>query len=393
MVRWLKTRLWPHLRGTVYEWSNDNTSQYSAALAFYTAFSFFPLILVMLAGLGFVLRASPFGESNAQATLLKALRDHASAELADEVGKILSAVAEQLATNATVGGPTGFVMLLLGAVGIFANMEIAFYRIWKEYLPPVKSGWWPLIRRLIFGRLKAFLVVLGLGMFVVVTFVAGLVLTSVTKWIDGLDQYEFSAWVDDIPLLNEIPFGSWSIRAIQLSAGVLLNMALFLYLYRLFCPRRIGWTLTIQGCFVASLLWELGRVALTWYLTRGSLSAYGIIGSFIAMMTWFFYAWNVVFIGAEWAEVGYRLRFGEAAVPPTPSPTKSIPATQTVEIQVSATPSVSTVPDDVDPALDSDEASPSGALPLPVIARVGNAESQVDGAHRRDSGTGISPDE
>jgi membrane protein len=311
---WLKNKFWPQLSETLKEWQNDDTGQYAAALSFYTAFSFFPLILVLLSGLGWFLSTTELAkQENIENYILEPVRKQAGEEAAKQLDAILGTIKEQLKTKASVGWSTGFFMLLLGAVGIFAQMESAFARIWKEYLPQPKPGIWALIQRLLLGRLKAFVVVLGLGVFLVLTFVSSLVLSGVATGIDNLDKVEwlreFWAWLTEwVPWLNDLQLGSWTLRAMQFGIGVALNLLLFLFLYRMFSPRRIGWMSCIRGSIVASLLWELGRIGLTWYLLRGGYTAYGVIGSFIAIMLWFFYAWNVMFFGAEWGEVSWRLR-------------------------------------------------------------------------------------
>lgn len=308
---WLKHILWPQFRETIYEWQNDDTGQYAAALSFYTAFSFFPLLLVLLSGVGWFLSATDFAKEENIAKLMsetvqKSVGDVAAKQLND----ILVTISAQLENKAAVGGPTGFLMLLLGAVGIFAQMESAFARIWKEYLPQPKSGIWPLIQRLLLGRLKAFTVVVGLGTFIVLTFLSSFVLSSTATFLDNIEEIQLvsRAWEIMPQWIQDCPIGSWTLRTLQFGAGVTLNMLLFLFLYRLFCPRRIGWAACIRGSIVASLLWELGRIVLTWYLLRGGYTPYGVVGSFIAIMLWFFYAWNVMLFGAEWGEVYWRLR-------------------------------------------------------------------------------------
>ena len=51
---------------------------------------------------------------------------------------------------------------------------------------------------------------------------------------------------------------------------------------------------------MASALWEVGRQALAIYLVRQDYpTAYGIIGSFLAIMLWAYFAMIAVLFGAE----------------------------------------------------------------------------------------------
>ena len=67
---------------------------------------------------------------------------------------------------------------------------------------------------------------------------------------------------------------------------------------------------------VAALLWEAGRQALTTYFLHLNYpSAYGIIGSFIAVMLWAYYAAVVILFGAEYVRVLREEEQGQMELP------------------------------------------------------------------------------
>ena len=86
--------------------------------------------------------------------------------------------------------------------------------------------------------------------------------------------------------------------------NVCLNFCAFTLIYR-FVPRvNIRWAEALRGASVAAILWETGRQMLRIYLVRqGYPTAYGVIGSFLAIMLWAYYAMIVVFFGAEYTRV------------------------------------------------------------------------------------------
>ena len=86
--------------------------------------------------------------------------------------------------------------------------------------------------------------------------------------------------------------------------NVALNFCAFTLVYR-FVPRvGIRWGEALRGATLAAILWEIGRQLLGIYLVRlGYPTAYGVIGSFIAIMLWAYYAMIVVFFGAEYTRV------------------------------------------------------------------------------------------
>lgn len=296
MLNWLKKRLWPQIWGTLEQWQEDDGGQSAAALAFYTAFSFFPLVLVLLAALGFVLEKTRWGQEANQDYLLKPIQQHVSPELAAQLNQIL----EQVKTDAPFNGPLGFLMLLFGAIGIFSQMESVFARIWKAQLPPPDMHWLAIVWRILFARLKAFGVLMMLGLFVVLTFVSSLAASTIAH------------------LTEDGPLGNYPLRTMQFGIGLALNILLFTVTYRLFSPKLLRWREALQGSLAAGLLWEVGRIALTQFLIRGGYTAYGVVGSFIAVMFWFYYAWNVVFFGAEYSQVACRIRRRGAGELPAP---------------------------------------------------------------------------
>jgi membrane protein len=86
--------------------------------------------------------------------------------------------------------------------------------------------------------------------------------------------------------------------------NLLLNLFAFTVIYRVVPRAKIRWWDALRGGILAALLWELGRQALTMYFLHLNYpSAYGIIGSFIAVMLWAFYASVVLLFGAEYMRV------------------------------------------------------------------------------------------
>ena len=74
--------------------SNDDGELYAAAVAYYVALSFFPLLLVLVASLGLVLEWTAAGQ-DARAELLTAIRQQASPDLAIQVDRALTAVSRR----------------------------------------------------------------------------------------------------------------------------------------------------------------------------------------------------------------------------------------------------------------------------------------------------------
>ena len=211
--------------------------------------------------------------------MLAALEQQVSPELSAQVSRALAVVSE----NATSRGPIGFVALLVTAVAIFSQVDHAFNRIWQ--IPDEREkGWLEWLGRLAFRRFKSLLMLLGAGAFVLAATVSSLVWSAVQAAIEPA-----------VPVTHEF---NW---LVSLLINVALNFLAFAVIYR-FVPRtKIEWGEALRGACLAAILWEIGRQALTVYLVhRGYASAYGVIGSFLAIMLWTYYAMLVAFLGAEY---------------------------------------------------------------------------------------------
>src|SRR5262245_49651007 len=91
MIRWIKDHLFPLVTRTIREWNGDDGGLLAASLAFYTAFSFFPLLLVLVSIAGFVLQLSPKAQL-AQQELINAVAQQASVEIAAQLERVMAEI-------------------------------------------------------------------------------------------------------------------------------------------------------------------------------------------------------------------------------------------------------------------------------------------------------------
>jgi len=274
MLKNIRRRAWSVLERTWQGWCDDDGFLLSAAMAYYAAFSLFPLCLVLIAVLGLVTRFSAAAQ-DAQQQLLDAVAQGAGPWLAGQLRELLRGVE----TKALLGGPLGLATLAFGAIGVFMQLETSFARIW--HTPAGPSGWLAAIRAALRGRLTAFLMLLAAGGLLFGVFLANLVLSAVR------------AYVADLPL------GSWVWWSVQTLFSVLTYTVLLGLIYKTFPKAPVRWREAIAGGLLAAFIWAAGQQVLVHFVIGENYSAYGLVGSFIAIMLWFYYASAVLFLGAE----------------------------------------------------------------------------------------------
>jgi membrane protein len=88
----------------------------------------------------------------------------------------------------------------------------------------------------------------------------------------------------------------------QLGISATINFVVFTCIYK-WVPRvRVQWRAAAAGGVLAAIVWEIGRIVLSALLIGQKYSAYGVIGAFLAIMLWAYYAVSVVFVGAVFAQ-------------------------------------------------------------------------------------------
>ncbi len=263
------------------KWHADDASAMAAGVAYYLALSLFPMLLLLIAGLGLVFRFTRLGH-DAELQILSVVAEHCSPTLEQQVREVLS----QLREHSLVGGPFGLFTATLAAIGVFYQFERAFDRIWR-YKAKADANWWSACIRILTQRLSAFCLLASVGMAIVLILLANVAVGFVHAWMSGL----------------HIP-GISAISIVDACMTLLLNAVVFGMLYRWLPKRRIHMSDALRGGLLAAIVWEVGRQLLGAVLIGVKYTAaYGAIGSFIALLLWCYWGVSIIFFGAEYAQV------------------------------------------------------------------------------------------
>ena len=276
------------------EFGRDEMGQRSAALAYYALFSIFPLLLVAISVLGFMLEASVTAALDAQAVVLEA----AGQTLPQATELIEEAL---LVARRTRGGTglVGLIVLVWSASNVFTQARLALNAVWDIGRPQGLSG-------LLQLRLKA------LGM----TFGAGLLLLIFTLSDTILEL--LAGYATRLPLSDIL----WSLGRPLLLACV--TMMLFAVLYRIVPRAALSWADVWPGAIVAGIGWEVLKRVFVWYTTSVAewTAVYGPIAGVIGLLLWLYLAAQVLLFGAEFAASYGRMIVDKQSTARTPRQTE-----------------------------------------------------------------------
>jgi membrane protein len=275
------------LKQTFSEWMEDQAPTLGAALAYYTVFSLAPLLIISISIAGLV-----FGKEAAQGQIFDQLRGL----LGDESGRAMEVMVQNASAEPATGLVAtllGFVTLLFGASGVFAQLQMSLNTIWGVQPKPGRG-----ILGIIQDRILSFGFILVVGFLLLVS----LLLTAAIAFVG----HRFGEMVPGMEALAQILNSIFSLAVIAL---------LFAMIFKFLPDAKIAWRDVWIGAFITAALFTLGKFALGLYLGRsGVASSYGAAGSLIVLLLWVFYSSQIVFFGAEFTQV-YANRFGSRVAP------------------------------------------------------------------------------
>jgi membrane protein len=267
---------WKLVKQTVTAWSDDRASSMGAALSYYTLFSIAPLLLIVISVAGFF-----FGDAAARGELMGQLQGLLGTDGARAVEALLKSVNKP--TEGLIATVAGIAALLLGATGVFAELQNDLDRIWRAPVDTRGSG----VMNLLWTRLLSFGLVLGFAFLLIVSLVASAVVSALGKWWGPM-------------------FGGWEVIAqlINFAVGFALMTGMFAMIYKLMPRVRIAWRDVWIGAAVTSLLFAIGKLLIGLYLGKsGVTSAFGAAGSLVLVMVWVYYSAQIFLLGAEFTWV------------------------------------------------------------------------------------------
>ncbi|MET0535406.1 MAG: YihY/virulence factor BrkB family protein [Steroidobacter sp.] len=263
-------KTWALAKCAVKSWVEDRSSTAGAALAFFSAFSLAPLLVILLTVAGAIVGAeAAYGQLSGTLTQLFG---RSTAEV------LLEAMKHSQESEGLAAAAISVVSLIIGATTVFAALEEALDSIWRsQALSP--SGVWGWLR----VRLLSFGMILAVGFLLLVS----LSLTSALAALRTLIAARFTGLVILAGVLDFL-------ISIALVAGLIA------LIYRYLPSKRLPWRPVLIGALVTALLFHLGRWLIGLYLARATQpSAFGAAASFAAMLLWLYYSAQIFLLGAQ----------------------------------------------------------------------------------------------
>lgn len=279
--------IWKILKNSFSGFSDDKVTKLSGSLAYYTVFSMGPLLVVIISICGLLLGR-------------EAVEGKVYHVLVGFVGSDTAAQLQQIIKNASLSGKSkvaaiiGGVTLLIGATTVFAEIQDSINYIWG-LKPKPKRGWLKMLQ----NRFLSFSVIISLGFVLLVSL-------GVTALIEALS----SRLQAHFPEVTVVVF-----YIINLVLTFLITSLIFAVIFKVLPDAKIWWRDVITGAMVTSVLFMLGKFAISFYVSQTNVgSTYGTAGSLAILLVWVYYSSIILYFGAEFTKA-WALEYGHEIHP------------------------------------------------------------------------------
>ncbi len=276
------------LKQTFSEWLEDKAPQLGAALAYYTVFSLAPLVLLLLAIVGFLFRKDPSGTWEKITEQMSYFLDNSAIEVVQNIAQTASHP-----NKSALATTIGVLLALFGASGVFGQLQDALNTIWGVKAKPGNS-----IGTFLRARFLSFAMVAGVCFLLLVSLVFESVLKSFSQYVQTM-----------------FPGGIVIVLVIYSIFDLAVVVLLFALIFKFLPDVKIQWRDVWIGALMTAIFFAIGKWALGLYLGSGTAaSAYGAASSLITLLLWIYYSSQILLFGAEFTQV-YAARAGRAFVP------------------------------------------------------------------------------
>ena len=153
-----------------------------------------------------------------------------------------------------------FRSLLLGATGVFGELQSALNTIWNVK-PKPQNG----LILFALSRFWSLTMVLGIGFLLLVSLVLSAALSGIGAWVQG--------YVGELAFMAQL---------INIALSFIVTTVLFALIYKVLPDLKIAWRDVWVGAVITALLFSIGRILIGLYLGNSAIgSSYGAAGSLV----------------------------------------------------------------------------------------------------------------
>ena len=247
-------------------------------MSFYGILSLAPLLVLMVAVLGWWL-----DRTFVETSLVNQISSVIGVQGAEVIKQAIASA--QQPSEGIAASLIAFALLLSGATGVFAELQDAFERLWRQGSGQQPSQKWWYSATL---RLRGIAYILAFGFLLLVSLVVSTGLGLVSNWVGGFLPSE-KLGIAIGAVLNEV-------------ISFAFCVGLFVALMRMSAGPKPSLRYLLMGAAAGAVLFAVGKYLMALYLsTAAVVSAYGAAGSLVVILMWIYFSSAVLLLSASMA--------------------------------------------------------------------------------------------
>lgn len=285
------------LRTAWHEYERDHAGYLASAMVYYALISLLPLLLLLLAVLGLLLRHAEFAVA-AEQQVLHAVEAHLGIQVREALEQLFS----QLQHESLMATAFSLVGVTASASVLFRHLRLSFRAIWHVEPVRVSGSLRAVVQTMLREYATAYVIALSGGGLLLLALAA----VSITQWLGGLLTF---------PGLPPAP--AW---LITLPNAVLTVGLAFALLLKYLPPVRLQWRDVWLASALCTVAWLIAAeaVVLAGAVLGHEPTATGVLGSLFVAMLWINLVSQLLFFGAEISKVVARQRVAAPMASPVP---------------------------------------------------------------------------
>jgi membrane protein len=275
------------LKRTVYEFIDDDGTRLSASLSYYTIFSIAPFLVVIIS-----IASVVFGREAVEGKVYGQIQRLIGPDAALQIQNIIANI--QLKDHGVWGLIIGTAILIIGATGVFTEIQGSINYIWSIKAKPKKG-----LLKLIIDRVISFSLVVGMGFILMVSLIVNSLMDLLYVRIERM-------FMDTSVHL---------VYALNLFIIFVVITGLFTIIFKVLPDAKIEWKDSMFGAAFTAILFMIGKLIIGLYIGNSKLGAtYGAVASIFVMLLWIYYTSMILYLGAEFTKL-YSRELGSGIKP------------------------------------------------------------------------------
>jgi membrane protein len=278
---------WNLIKTTYREFDKDNAIKLSASLSYFTIFSLPPLLIIIMFISSFF-----FGKEAVAGRFFIQINQMVGNDAAIQIQQTIKNI--ELSNNNVFAAVFGGVMLVIGASGVFAEIQSSINFIWGLNAKPNKG-----IMKFIKNRILSF------SMIAVASFL--LLVSLMVNTVMDIISTRLMIYFPDITV--------FLFQILNLIILFVSTTVLFSIIFKTLPDGKIVWKDALIGSGFTSFFFMIGKFAIGFYLGSSTIATvYGAAGSIVVILIWVYYSAIILYFGAEFTKV-YAKNHGNKIIP------------------------------------------------------------------------------